>query len=169
MIIGDKNYFAIEFQINNESYGVSLYGQCCFWAGEKKLGNYELVTRLGDVFSDIHGIVKDCGKRNSNWIERDAQEIFHDLNKMLYLKSYEGETYDDLFPAAYNVCINTESFDRLKIFLLDCDILTSRLIYSEDDGLSVNEVRLVPGEFDSVIKRFYLELEKLDQKFRNDD
>jgi len=161
MILGDRNRFAIEFQVDPDPCGISIYGQCCFWAGGEKLGNYDLITRLGDVFFQMHSIVKDCGKRKSNWVDLDVKEVFLKLDTILYSTPYGGEVYDDIFPAAYNVRINTESFDGLTIFLLDCDILTSRLIYSKDDGLTVKEVRLVPGEFDSVIKRFYIELDKL--------
>jgi len=161
MILGDKNRFAVEFEIDSDPCGISIYGQCCLWIGGDKLGNYNLITRLGDVFHVIHRIVKDCGKRNSNWIDLDAREIFCKLNEILYLMLYNGEVYNDVAPAAYDVRINTESFDGLKIFLLDCDILISRLIYSRNEGITVKEVRLVPGEFDSVVKRFYIELDKL--------
>jgi len=169
MIIGDINRFAIEFIIDDEPFGRWLYGQSCFWIEGRRVGNYDVITPLGDVFTKIHGVVKECGKRHSDWINRDKKEIFDYFNDILYINFYNDDQYDVEMPARFHISIGTESFFGIKIFLLDCDILTSRLIYLEDDGITVNEIKLVPGEFDSVLKRFYIELEKLDKKTRNCD
>jgi len=164
MILGNKNYFAIEFQLASQSCGMWLYGQCCFWVEGKRLGDYDKIISLGDLFSEMHVVVKDCGKRQSDWIDHNAKEIFDYLNYILYRRHHDDDEYDIEMPDRYGVNLDAGSFGGVKIFLLDCDILTSRFIYSEDDGDTVNEVRLVPGEFDSVIKRFYLELSKLNEE-----
>jgi len=164
MILGDKNRFAIEFELDSKPCGKWLYGKCCFWAEGEMLGEYELGTSLGDVFSEVHMIVKDCGKRQSNWIDCDPGKIFDYLNGVLYAGTYDYDECEIEIPARYDVKIGVDVFGGLKIFLLDCDILISRLIYSRDEGVNVNEVRLVPGEFDSIIKRFYLELSKLNEE-----
>jgi len=159
MIIGDVNRFAVEFKIDDEPFDHWLYGQSCYWIDGKRVGDYDVVTPLGDVFTCIHGVVKECGKRESEWISRDKKEIFDYFNDILYINFYDDDEHEIEMPARFHINIGTESFFGVKIFLLDCNVLTSRLIYSEDDGLNVNEVKLVPSEFDSVIKRFYLELE----------
>jgi len=164
MILGDKNRFAIEYELDEKPCGWWLYGRCCFWGNGRKIGNYDILTSLGDVFTQMHQVVKECGKRQSDWIDRDIQDIFNYFNNIIYLGCETNKEDNIEIPARYEIDMCTEPFYGVKIFLLDCGILTSRLIYSEDNGKTIREVKLVPGEFDYIIKRFYLELERLDRE-----
>jgi len=168
MVIGDKRRVAVEFELDPDPGGFWLYGKCCFWINENMIGDYSMGTSLGDIFIHIQRHVKYCGERSVDCNNLDSETMFNYFNRAAY--NWDGNKYEysegeiELVRRC-DISIHDEAFDEWKMFLVDCDILTSRIIYSSDEGWNVKEGILVPGEFDSVIKRFYLEIDRLGRKF----
>nr|WP_063571221.1 Imm42 family immunity protein [Luteibacter rhizovicinus] len=152
MIIGEKTSFAIEFDLDKDFGGAWIFGRFCYWVGGSMLGDYDLGTSLRDVLFLMTQVVGDSGNRFSSMCDMDAGEVFHALNETLY---GTAEIVD--LAGRFDVSIPVDVFDDVKIFLLDCQGGTSKLLYSTG-GVRVEEMSLAFGEFDRVLKACYDEL-----------
>lgn len=49
MIHGETERFAIEWELDHDLAGHFLLGKVCFWAGNARIGDYDLGATLSDV------------------------------------------------------------------------------------------------------------------------
>lgn len=164
MIVGNKGLFAIEFELDDNYGGSWLFGKFCYWVRGVQIGNFALGTSLRDVLFQMKYVVGDCGNRNDiNLCAHKPQELFDYLNTILYgdvdtvppasIPSIEA-------PARFDIKMQVDVFDHLKIFLIDCSN-SSRLLLTNSTDSQVQEFFLPIGEFDNVVKNVYAELNRL--------
>ncbi|EGO64879.1 immunity 42 family protein [Acetonema longum] len=168
MIIGKRPHFAVEFEVNKEYGGVWLFGKCCFWIKDQRIGDYELGTSLRDVLFQMRTIVLDNGKRiHNDLFALDTAELYRRLNGALYGcdgtaccdTNFETIAVEETW-ARFNVSLPVDIFDGWKIFLVESQE-KARIIVKKIDKEGIYEAFLTPGEFDEVIAKAYGELDKL--------
>lgn len=160
MLIGKKDTFAVEYELDTNSGGQWMYGKICYWLEGKMIGDYKLGTSLRDVLFQLKYLVHDSGKRNTeNLCSRSPENIFYQLNESIYGEN--EDTCDDIpdSPARFDIKIPVDVFDQWKIFLIDCSSY-STILYKKIDDKDVHVVRIIQYEFDDVISKLYNDLER---------
>ncbi len=165
-IIGNKNAFAVEYALDENDLGPELYGQSCFWIKGKRVGNYEVVTRLSDIMISTVWMIHDNSNRHGEFLcPMSVEEIFSRLDQNLYGYGYPDLSEDEIIvpdtPARFDVTIHSRSFDSWKFFLVECENAATLIYKNLKDKLPVS-VHLKKGEFDEVIRKFHEELENLE-------
>ena len=165
MILGTKERFAVEWELDEDPGGQLLLGRVCFWAASARIGDYGLGTSLSDVLISLVYPVGDCGSRQSQrFCSMTASEAFSLVQSGLLESdpSFSRLVEDERW-ARFDVSIPVDVFDGYRMYLFDCSD-TSRLVIGhrppdrEAYGFSV-EQRLKKGEFDEIIRSFQGELE----------
>lgn len=160
MIIGDAAEFAVEYELDEPSGEAWMFGRLCYWVGGEMVGDYGLGTSLRDVLLQMKYVVGDCGNRFFRCSGISDEKLFDLVNDAIY-----GDSVGDDEEARFDVTIPVDVFAGVKIFLFDFLGEGSRLIYSNNNGGVVMGWGLRLGEFDSVIKRFYDELQGIYKRF----
>lgn len=160
MLAGNKNTFAVEYELDADQGGAWMYGKICYWIGSKKIGDYELGTSLRDVLFQLQNIVYDSGNRGgADLCHLLPNELFHLLNGLIYEdQSVEPPIPIDM-PARFEIKIPVDVFDEWKIFLVDCENFSFVLFKSINDS-NVNFARIKNGEFDRAITTVLHDLEQ---------
>lgn len=165
MFLGNKNRFAIQWEVSPDPSWPYLYGKACFWVGGLQIGNYEMGATLGDFLSCLKYPVGDCGNRHSKRLcNMKGKEVFDVLNGGLFdgtehLTSLaEAESW-----ARFNVSISIDVFDNWRFYLLDCESYSRLLVgrfSSLDDTYNFSaEQILSTGEYDEIIIEYQRLLE----------
>ena len=161
MLIGDKKNFAVEYELDPNSGGQWMYGKICYWIEGEEIGDYALGTSLRDVFLQMKYLVHDSGKRNSEVLcSQPPENIFYLLNESIYgdNEDVRSEVLDS--PSRFEITIPVDVFDHWKIFLIDCNGY-SIVLYKKIESKEVRSARLLLGEYDNVIAKFYKDLESI--------
>jgi len=160
MLIGKKETFAVEYELDSNHGGEWMFGKICYWINNVQIGDYELGTSLRDVLVAMAFLVSDCGNREGlNLCKLSSEEVFSQLNEAIF---GNNENINDLpdIPARFNIGIQVDVFDNWKIFLVDCDC-ESVFIFKDLTEENVHHSKIPIGEFDGVIKEFYSKLEAI--------
>lgn len=161
MLIGKKESFAVEYELEKNHGGIWMFGKICYWINYAQIGDYELETSLRDVLFAMKYIIHDCGNREGFVLcERSPEETFFQLSELLYgdIDNVSVELPD--MPARFDVRIMDEVFKYWKIFLFDCNDFAI-ILYKKDIEESVHYFHLNRGEFDNVINQLYSALDSI--------
>lgn len=161
MLIGKKETFAVEYELDRDHGGEWLFGKICYWINNVQVGDYELGTSLRDVLVAMAFLVPDCGNREGlNLCKLPYEEIFSLLNESIYgdCENPSAQLLDT--PARFEIKIPVDVFDQWKIFLIDCRSY-SIFLHKKIGDENVSFVRLLQGEFDDVIRKLYNDLESI--------
>src|SRR5262245_56626856 len=105
MIIGDKERFAIEFELDEEKLAdiqISewLYGRIRFWCGGEPVGRYEDNTTIRDVAIEGHNFLVNEGKRGDPELNSLSRyEVVQRIRQAIYVdhgQSDEQLTLDEV-------------------------------------------------------------------------
>lgn len=163
MVFGDKNRFAVAFELDDDPGGAWMFGRFCYWINGEAVGDWSRGVSLRDVLFQIKCIVGDQGKRSCPaLLQLSREEIFRLIGTCL------DEASDDLFhfisrdflPARFDVCIPIDIFDKWRIYAVDGGD-ESRIVYGDESGSHVYEAKLSLGEFDRVMYSAYSALDSL--------
>ncbi|CAJ0691212.1 immunity 42 family protein [Ralstonia mannitolilytica] len=163
MLFGNKDRFAIEFELDANHGGAWLFGRFCYWIAGEQVGDYDAGTSLRDVLFQMKYIVGDAGKRSfPRLAELPAPEIFRMVSDALSERNSDISQYvsPDFSPAYLDVNIPMDIFGCWDIFLVD-GLREARLIYRENGADDIKFMALTIGEFDSVVEATQNELQKL--------
>jgi hypothetical protein len=164
VIIGAKDHFAVEFELDQEYGGPWLFGSFCYWIDGARVGDYELGTSLRDVLLQMRSVVTDCGNRSGGMLcDLPADTAFLVLDGLLY--ESEPVVTPRAFqmpdsPARFEVKIPVDVFDSWKIYLIECDN-TARMIFRNTNDGRIEVARLAMGAFDTVISDAFNRLDSL--------
>lgn len=166
VILGDKNRFAVEFELNNDYGGVWMFGKMCLWIKEMQVGDYEMGVSLRDILILIESIVSDNENRvNKDLFELSAGELFIKLNDALYGDSsqFEEIALEETW-ARFNVNFTIDIFNNWKMFLVEnqdkARLVFKNLCEDAHNG-GVHQIELKKGEFDEVIYKAYEEMGRI--------
>lgn len=158
MQFGDKNSFAVELELDEEPYGVWLFGHFCYWINGVRVGDYELSTSLRDVLSGLRWVVHDRGNRGGGALcEIPLHEVFSCLDNALYGSEEAGSASDTLLPdepARFEITVPVEVFNDWKVFLIECGEKAFVLLKSFSTG-ELQSVVIQSGLFDKAIDEAY--------------
>jgi len=166
MLIGQKNSFAIQYELDDDHGKEWLFGKVCYWINGAQIGSYDLGTSLRDVLFQMKYIISDCGNRKGESLcFLNHGDIFLFLDRSIYgnCDEYVGNLTVDT-PHRYDIRIPVDVFDNWKLYLLDC-VSNAILLYKHNDCSEVRVSYIELMLFDSVIKKFYTELSQLYEKF----
>jgi hypothetical protein len=177
MMIGSRERFAIEYAYvrgwvtEGQKW---LYGHICFWAGGKRLGDFDDTVTLGVAIAEGNHILSHRGTRcDPELMSKSAQESFRIMDNALYEddeRTLEEIEADGAKYWRFAVHALTEAFDRWKVYLVE-DELRARLIWRQlhDDDCTVHEAILLPGEFDDILEAVVQELQRMHDEFTEED
>ncbi|CAH1193821.1 hypothetical protein PAECIP111893_00562 [Paenibacillus plantiphilus] len=95
MIVGDRSFFAVEFELDQEYGSDWLFGKFCYWIRDRRLGDYELGASLRDVLFSLDTLVQDNGNRTHlDLFGLTRSDLFTRLDGALF--GYEPSQYDDV-------------------------------------------------------------------------
>jgi hypothetical protein len=161
MIIGDKESFAVEYELDQNHGGTWMYGKICYWISNYQVGDYELGTSLRDTLFAMKYLIGDCGNREGLVLcDLSPEEAFFQLNESIYGNLQKVDTNLPDTPARFDILIPVDVFSQWKIFLIDCNNFTT-ILYKRDTEESVRYFRIKRGEFDNIIKQLYINLESM--------
>jgi hypothetical protein len=165
MIIGDKESFAVEYELDENHGGAWMYGKICYWIGNDQVGDYELGTSLRDALFAMKYLIGDCGNREGLVLcDLSPEEAFFQLNESIYGNLKRANISLPDLPARFDILIPVDVFSQWKIFLIDCSNFTT-IVYKRDAEESVHYFRIKRGEFDNIIKQLYINLESIYESF----
>lgn len=172
MLVGEKNNFAVEYELDANSGGCWLFGRICYWINDISVGDYSLGTSLRDVLINLTYLVGDCGDRCHNLLfELPSSEAFIRVHDALFEHSATyGRVADEEHWARFNVTIPVDVFDGWQIFLIEtvgeAKLLVGRCSLSSGRYKFAFDMRIPIGKFDQTIREFATQLEAL---YRNAD
>lgn len=165
MILGVRERFAVQWELDRDPGGGILLGRVCFWVANTRIGDYELGTSLSDVLVNLQYPVGDCGNRYSQrFCCVEATNVFHLVQSGLFDSDPSlSHLVEDESWARFDISIPVDVFDGYRIYLFDC-LDNSRLLVGNrpphlDHYVFLLEQQLVRGEFDEVIRSFQKALE----------
>ena len=161
---GDKQRFAIEFELEERIVYPFGHGYFRYWIGGESFGQEEERIILPNVYHDIRYDFYDCGRREGGaFCEMTALEVIGTLYDALFLGNEPGRSraFDEMW-ARFEVARAMEALSYA--YLIDCPTHSRLLIAQADEYLGpirlVREQQLRRGEFDAVIRPFYSDLER---------
>jgi hypothetical protein len=164
MMLGIKDRFAVQWELDLDPCGSLLLGKVCFWVGDVKIGDYDLGTSLSDVLVNLQHPVGDSGNRHSQrFCCMASSEAFCLIQEGLFESSLSlsGLSEDERW-ARFDVSLPVDVFDGYRMYLFDCSENSRLLIGHRPPNREryefVQEQRLEKGEFDVVIRSFQEEL-----------
>ena len=128
MIVGEREQFAVEFEVVTPIDQRWVYGRFCFWAQNQMVGD-----KVDDSV-DLRGCL--------NWLrdfieveqdrfepllfDQSADDIFHRLSTEIYYDSRSTVTSDTRFNISH---LGMTAFDRTNLFLVENEQGDGRLIW----------------------------------------
>lgn len=158
MIIGHRETFAVEVELNREYGGPWLFGKLCYWVCGAMVGDYNLDTSLRDVLLGMRWIVRDCGNRDGGSLcDVSPENAFSTINNSLYATDRVADPVPFQVPdtpARFDVTIQVDVFNQWKIFLIECDGVDRMLFRNIGDG-DLRQATIPKGVFDEVLKQVF--------------
>lgn len=164
MELGNRNRFAIQWDLDLQNCGRLLFGRTCYWVNGTMIGDFELGASLSDVLVSLSYPVGDSGDRDS---DRFCPMTGEDAFALVHRGIFESDEaiareVDHERWARFNISLPVDVFDGYRMYLFDCHS-ESRLLVGirKPDRQQYEflfEQRLSRGEFDEVIRSFQAEL-----------
>jgi len=164
-IIGNKNIFAVEYEIT-QFYDKCMYGKFCYWIQGIQIGRYDEGTILSDMLWTIPNLVRDNGNREHIiFFDLELEEVFYRLSGKAFLdgnSEYEHNANEEVW-ARFDICIHVDITEDNYIFLIDNNE-DARLIFSLPDK-PIQQLYLNSGTVDKVLRRLYDEFNNIYDKY----
>jgi hypothetical protein len=81
-LIGRRDLFGIEYELNTSNDPLYLFGRLCFWFNGDQFGDFNAGVALADVQTVVTPIVKDAGRRKAPELwALSARDLFDGLLK----------------------------------------------------------------------------------------
>ncbi|MBA2661147.1 MAG: hypothetical protein H0U74_02540 [Bradymonadaceae bacterium] len=167
-IFGDSFRFAVEFELDEDYFGVWMYGRFCYWCAGRRIGDFDLSTSLRDVLFQLDRIAFFSGERNSNRFSHiPASEVFRLLFNVLYDDGElvaEGIAEEEQW-ARHEIVPAVDIFGGLIGFLVENQSI-ARVVFSLDPFQEIIEAILEPGEVDAILDAVRLALDEIYERER---
>ena len=164
-IIGNKNSFAVEFEVTgrNKSF---LYGKICYWINNIQIGEYTQGATLSDLIGFIiPSLVKDNGNRvHHELFELKLDELIYRLEGRLF---GDDNQYDEIAKVEmwgrFNINMDIDIFRDCSVYLVESDI-TARVTFSNKEK-EINQIYLEKKVVHEVFYEMYIELNRIYDEF----
>ena len=160
MIFGNPQKFAIECVLDKRETDSPQYsfGHIAIWAKEFMLGDFLLPVLLNTPALFFKESLNYCGqRRDETFTGMEAAQVWEFLDTVLYSDSYESSLNPDELEETYRkfcICPGfSEAFDGEIAFLLEEDD-EERFIWQDATSQAIQEVRLRPATYKSVVESF---------------
>jgi hypothetical protein len=162
MIVGDKERFGIEFELDaakliDPKLAEWMFGRIRWWCGGEEVGRYDADTTIRDVSIEAKRFLTNKGMRRDNGLMNlSSKEVVSTIVAALYEdhgQSDEQVRADDERYRRFVIKPLISVFDPWDIFLIEGD-KNARLMWRRVNENEVHECQLAPGEFDAVLNRF---------------
>jgi len=152
--IGERDRFAVEFELLEKSGGPWMYGHCCYWCDGRRVGDSAVATSLRDFLFQLEGMRRDVGRRkNPRFLDMSPIEFFRIVDAGLFGERDLGpvELAEKEQWARHNINPSIESFDHSKIYLVE-DEVVGRAVFADEPYRTINHTDLNAGEVDAVLE-----------------
>lgn len=159
--VGDRNAFAVEYELSTDHGGVWMFGKFGYWCGGMEVGDFDAGTSLRDVLFQLEEMRRDVGqRRNDRLLGMAPDQMARLLNAGLF-----GSR--DLAPvelageeqwARHNIAPEVDIFDCWRVFLVE-GLTTGRLVFGRFPFEKILSVEVRTGEVDRVLEAARLSLQ----------
>jgi len=163
-IVGDKNKFAIQWQLENSDKHWR-WGRFLLWVGGRSIGNWE---DQGFIFNGRVSFLIDLSRRNPNianssLFKLSNEEILKDVIKPLYYPT--GLMWEQVEPLEkiYRVHFLTELFqiDTAHLLYVENENL-QRCVWLDVEGEQMGDIILPRGYIQMILKEFVESFQRQD-------
>lgn len=165
MIVGNKEKFAIELQIINDSIDEWLSCRFYFWLKNMTVGDPKREMYVNDILIMMHSTYRDSN-------ERQHIELFSLNTNDLYERL--NNTFFGQYDTGYERIANDESWARFivnpiewQIYIIEND-KKGRLLFKNPLDGEISEISLEKGEFDVVYGEMYQCLDNSFSRIKED-
>lgn len=157
MLLGRRDSFAIEYEIDPVEIEGWLFGRVAFWACRQRIGNFEHGSSLRALIPALRELAQRPGIRTSaelfalprnEAIARVDAALFLDDGRSDQQVEADWRNYFRFLALPYQY----EAFDGWRAILIENGEF-ARFIWRGPDRVIVNECRLEIGEFEEVVSR----------------
>ncbi|NIJ78908.1 Imm42 family immunity protein [Xanthomonas cannabis] len=160
MIFGEKNIFAVEMQLDNNSGGQWMLGKFCYWLKGERVGNFEDGTSLRDVYLQMTQILRIKDRKFSG-PDLSFVEIHRAINESIF-----GEECVISNAADYLAAPPVDVFDDFKVFVFSKNN-DEYIITYQKEGREINFIRLPQIKFLETLHQSYEEMGSIYDKAIN--
>lgn len=163
MVIGDKNRFAVEYELNEQYFGRWMYGTFCYWIRGEHVGD-KYSTILPDIIGDIDAILYNNGKRSCKTLFTAEASDFINLVENV---TSDDCSYNDLL-FRLKIKPHVDVFDYWKVYLVEYDC-QSRILYYRDNKQDIKEIIIDSSLFAEIIRQLASDLNDLYRKVTSEE
>lgn len=165
-IIGKKDRFATQYELNPDSGGEWMFGRFCYWCGGRMIGDYDLGTSLRDALFQLEETTKGTSDRiNERLYRTNPIQTFRLLDAALFgavsLDDQEVAEHENW--AKHSILPAVDVFDQWKAFVVE-EATASRTIFARDPYQEVYTVDLGRSEVAEILEATRLALTELYQR-----
>jgi len=178
IIIGNKETFAVQFELDDDCSGKWMLGKFCFYINNQMIGDYNMGATLSVVLNDFHYIKNDIIKQESSKLfNLNDRQILGLIVRYCYddfaIDSYLSENAD---PNCFRISIGDECMDAFFLYVVnngqeakiiygkDSTILNDKYNFEVDPNNLISNIIIPQKEFDDVIEKTYLCLNDIYKK-----
>lgn len=162
MLVGDRDRFAIEYELDHVPSGGAelghwMFGRIRWWCGGDRVGRYQPNTAIRDVAAAADRIlVRESARHSPELMAYPAAQIARIVTDALFADNDRSDAQIAADGARYwpfFVSPRTESFEPWDIFVIEDDA-SARLLWGPAGRREVSERGLRRGEFAGVLREF---------------
>ncbi|WP_075240193.1 Imm42 family immunity protein [Xanthomonas oryzae] len=154
MIIGERKIFAVEFELDDNSGGLWMFGKFCYWIGGEMVGDFDNGASLRDIYLQMGPILK-IKNRNINIFDFSPFEIHALIKSSVYGDNCILDNALD-----YVIAPPVDVFDEFKIFAFSMGDEKCIVTYQRE-GCDIKFISLPCSEFHGVMSNSYREIERI--------
>ena len=163
MILGDPSRLGIQWEISDFKSGF-FFGRFCFIANNSGIGDYDEAVSISVTVAGVSGLLKNAGRRAvPALLDKPPHEAFDVIFQKLYAdygRADDEIASDEAIFSKLNVSGYVDALDKWYCFLMESTEF-ARLLFCPKANLGrLTEVKLVPGEFDTVCNSFVIAAEE---------
>lgn len=161
MIYGERQKFAIEYELEKNYGGEWLYGKVCYWINGSRIGDYDLGTSLRDVLFQAKYINHYAGSRDfCDFYKMDARDIFDVIDQSIYGFQKINDDAPLEEPARFDILFPIDIFDSYKAYLIEREF-DELILYKNICTEEFHSFSLAKFYFNEVFRSFYLDIDIL--------
>lgn len=186
MIIGNKETFAAQFELDDDYDGKWMLGKFCFYIQNEMVGYYDMGATLSDVMNCLNYVIQDKPLRYyPKLFSIDAKIILKEIILECYDDSRDDAPLSDMRITIADQCmdpffiyaVNNEK-DTKIIFgqayqvvnrVRSTNKITDKYNFDEDPDNIISNIIISQKEFDTVIGETYLCLYDIYQKIEKEE
>jgi hypothetical protein len=165
MLLGAKDLFAIEFELDNlqeseEARARFMNGKFCFWVRGDRIGDYDYGGSLSVALHDCKRLLSYAGRRKEERLYlKSTEDVYSEIQRALYVDSGQSDEQmaeDSAYYIRFEaIPVGFDVFDGWMAFLVEGET-TGRYIWRSPStaGDVLHEQQLPAGEFDRVLSTF---------------